>query len=372
MIAPAEPATAAAAPRRRRLRRAAGVLLYLLVVAAFAEGSARWFFAGESRLRRVASAYDDPSWRLRWVRRQGNGPTFRFRCDVPHRVRGWALQPRLRDVPMFVGGATLSSNAAGFRGVREYAVPKPPGVRRIVVIGDSFTFGERVADRHVYTHVLEELLPGTEVLNFGVHGYGHDQMLLYLRETAARYEPDVVLLGFVADDTTRNVLGFRDFAKPRFELEDGRLRLRGVPVPTPEQVRRAEPYRSKLADVVAMLRSRLAWRSGAGPRQATELTTAILAEIWRQTKAMGAQPWVADLPAWHELDIADPAPTPREQTLADLCARHGVPYVPLRPLLLARRGAGARFETSEHWGPVEHRVAAEGIAAALRRAGAAR
>ena len=50
------------------------------------------------------------------------------------------------------------------------------------MLGDSFTFGEDVGDDETYSHHLEQLLPGTEVINLGVHGYGHDQMLIYLRE----------------------------------------------------------------------------------------------------------------------------------------------------------------------------------------------
>jgi hypothetical protein len=69
---------------------------------------------------------------------------------------------------------------------------------------------------------------GTEVLNLGVHGYGHDQMLLYLREEGLRYRPDVVLLGFVQIDMPRNQLSFRDYAKPRFGVRR-RLSRRNVP-----------------------------------------------------------------------------------------------------------------------------------------------
>ena len=115
------------------------------------------------------------------------------------------------------------------------------------MLGDSFTFGEDVGDDETYSHHLEQLLPGTEVINLGVHGYGHDQMLIYLREEGVRYRPDVVILGFLTGDMERNVLSFRDYAKPRFVLDGGKLALRNSPVPPPAEMAAAEKWRSKFA-----------------------------------------------------------------------------------------------------------------------------
>jgi hypothetical protein len=50
-------------------------------------------------------------------------------------------------------------------------------------------------------------------INMGVHGYGHDQMLILFGEEGVKYEPDIVILGFLPLDMARNVLKFRDFAK---------------------------------------------------------------------------------------------------------------------------------------------------------------
>ena len=80
-----------------------------------------------------------------------------------------------------------------------------------------------MSDHETFPHVLEQLLAPAEVVNLGVHGYGHDQMLLRYRAEGRRYAPDLVLLGFVADDVGRNLLAFRDYAKPRFLLEGGAL-----------------------------------------------------------------------------------------------------------------------------------------------------
>ena len=51
-------------------------------------------------------------------------------------------------------GAPLSTNGHGFRG-REVAHAKPPGVVRIVGLGDSVMFGQGVADDETYLAILE-------------------------------------------------------------------------------------------------------------------------------------------------------------------------------------------------------------------------
>src|SRR5262249_26983685 len=129
------------------------------------------------------------------------------------------------------------------RGLREYPVEKPAGERRVVVLGDSFTFGENVGDEQTYAFRLERLLEGASVLNFGVHGYGTDQQYLLLKERGFAYGPDVVILGFYEEDATRNVLAFRDYAKPVFRFRGQDLELTNVPVPPPEQLRLNVPSR---------------------------------------------------------------------------------------------------------------------------------
>ncbi|MET0555497.1 MAG: SGNH/GDSL hydrolase family protein [Vicinamibacteria bacterium] len=350
---------------RFRPRRLLSWTAYALFLALLAEAGARFLLMDEARLMRIGSPVSEASWRLRFVLRYARTGPAANPLEVPHRTRGWALVPGLRQVPAFAG-RTVSSNAQGLRGVREHAVPKPAGTLRILAFGDSFTFGEDVSDAETYCHRLGGLLPGVEVLNFGVRGYGHDQMLVRLREEAARYQPDVVLLGYVTDDAIRNLSGFRDFAKPRFELAGGRLVLRGTPVPTPEEVIAAERWRPKVLDLVSMARQNAAWRSGRRQAEATTLTFAILREFFREVRRLGSRPLVVDLPVWDELRVAGPAPLPREHGLEVFCRAEGLPYLRLRPLFLAHQRAGGRLETRAHWGPVEHGMAAQAIADFVR------
>lgn len=88
-------------------------------------------------------------------------------------------------------------NAAGFRGPQR-PVERDPARLRIVTLGDSSTFGVKVCYRQTYSARLEEAIPGSEVLNFGVIGYSAFQGEKLLEGRVLEYQPDVVLLAFGA------------------------------------------------------------------------------------------------------------------------------------------------------------------------------
>lgn len=95
-------------------------------------------------------------------------------------------------------------NALGLRGP-ETALEKPPGVRRVAVLGDSIAFGYWVAERDAFPRQLEAMLAGgvgarVEVLDFGVPGYNLDQEIETLRTKAFDFSPDVVVVAFCLND----------------------------------------------------------------------------------------------------------------------------------------------------------------------------
>ena len=91
----------------------------------------------------------------------------------------------------------------GFRD-RHFAVPKPPGMRRILCLGDSFTFGWGVQANEAWPKVLEEIIAETgrkvECVNMGVPGYGLAQEVRLLETKGFALDPDLVLFGIVGDD----------------------------------------------------------------------------------------------------------------------------------------------------------------------------
>lgn len=74
-------------------------------------------------------------------------------------------------------------------------VPKPPGIRRVLCVGDSFTFGWGVEYDECWCHRIEALLgPGVETINLGVPGYNSSQQMRLLEVVGLPFEPDVVVV----------------------------------------------------------------------------------------------------------------------------------------------------------------------------------
>lgn len=141
-------------------------------------------------------------------------------------------------------------NSVGIRSApTEYTLVPDFGVLRIALFGDSFTAGDEVLFENSWGHQLETLMREagvkTEVINFGVNGYGMDQAFLRWKELGRRYSPHVVLFGLMMWDVQRNLNLFRRFVhfrtkgiftKPRFLLESDSLRLINSPTVPPALV----------------------------------------------------------------------------------------------------------------------------------------
>ena len=105
---------------------------------------------------------------------------------------------------------------------------------RIVAVGDSFTYGLDVQPDENFTALLDAR-DDVEALNMGVAGYGIDQAYLKYMEFGRHYQPAWVIFGIYVSDYERSSLGFTAAAKPRLEVQNGKLNIVGRPVPTPQQ-----------------------------------------------------------------------------------------------------------------------------------------
>jgi len=105
-------------------------------------------------------------------------------------------------------GVPVHTNALGFRATRDYDLQKGPGTYRILVLGDSVTFGHGAV--HDYPPLLEPLLKqwrpdvDWQVWNLGVPGYNTAQELAQLLELGPAYQPDLVIVGFFFNDIIGN------------------------------------------------------------------------------------------------------------------------------------------------------------------------
>ncbi len=112
-------------------------------------------------------------------------------------------------------------NQQGMRDDRDFDYEKPPRVKRIISLGDSFTIGYEVDVGQTFSMVLEKQLEDAgyqvQVLNAGVSGFSTAEEALYLERELLKYEPDVVVLSYFINDLTDNV------RTGLFQLQDGRL-----------------------------------------------------------------------------------------------------------------------------------------------------
>jgi hypothetical protein len=128
---------------------------------------------------------------------------------APDPVLGWRFEPD-RHLKVWTARVVVrvSTNSHGWRDV-EHAMPKPDGVFRILVLGDSFMEGYAVSDEDTFARQLEAVarqagLENVDVMNMGMEGYGTLQSYLAYVEEGMSYDPDLVLLGFFASNDVQD------------------------------------------------------------------------------------------------------------------------------------------------------------------------
>lgn len=99
---------------------------------------------------------------------------------------------------------TLATNSRGLREDESVDYEKPPGEKRILIVGDSFTLGYTVDREDTISALLERRLRTegrpVRVLNGGTEGYSTDQEVLWLLAEGRRYAPEVVVLQMYEND----------------------------------------------------------------------------------------------------------------------------------------------------------------------------
>ena len=100
---------------------------------------------------------------------------------------------------------TFHTNSRGLRD-KEYALEKFPDRLRIVVLGDSFTWGWGVDDKEIYTEVIESMVKNSDVINLGVTAFNTKQEFEYLKMEGMLYGPDIVVLALCMNDIEDNLI----------------------------------------------------------------------------------------------------------------------------------------------------------------------
>lgn len=100
-------------------------------------------------------------------------------------------------------GVDFRTNSRGLRD-REFSYERTPGVRRVLMLGDSLTVGWGVAVEETFSkrieRMYEDLGVPTEVINTGVGNYNTIQQVEYFMAEGYKYRPDVVVLNYFVND----------------------------------------------------------------------------------------------------------------------------------------------------------------------------
>ena len=301
---------------------------------------------------------------------------------------GWTQIPNYQaTLESWDSKVKVASNSHGFRD-REYAIQKPTGVKRVVVLGDSFTWGWGIEQQETFTEVAENTLSGVEFLNLGHMGYGTAQEYLLLKKLGLKFSPDLTVVAFYPNDID-NTSG-REGIRPKFVVSEGTLTLERKPNPLPVE----QTLKMKLKDHflfysfidyrIALLKhswkTPTIWAGGKKyffknflneMQETWDVVEALLLEIDRVTNHRLLILYVP-----HRLQIEENRY--REELRASLLEEyeidvmlvntllekfsedHDIPFLDLTPTLrIENKKAPVYFEHDGHWSPRGHKVAGE-------------
>ncbi len=125
-------------------------------------------------------------------------------CHRFHRVLGWCNREGWTGTWSWTGGRS-HINPQGIRD-DEPVGPKKPGEKRLLILGDSVTFGAEVPTDQAYPARLRSALSAQHValnwriLNGGVTGYDPAQEAEWLEFFGCALAPDALAIGFCRND----------------------------------------------------------------------------------------------------------------------------------------------------------------------------
>jgi lysophospholipase L1-like esterase len=261
---------------------------------------------------------------------------------LPDSVLGHRYRPHSRAIhrtPEFTVEYAIDA-----RGRRARRAPEPAdsSAVRIVVLGDSFTFGDGNAEEDVWVRVMERALrergQAVDVVNAGVEGYDTRSELLYLREIAPEIRPDVVVLGFLANDVYTNAPLEAPAPKSAGEHRGGGFALHAV-----EWAKRTAMRSDRVYAQLFLLSSRREFYA-ASPRERAarqiELTRELVGSMESWCRESGAAFVVVSIPQQfaavaqargYRFPGVDP--TVIDARLAGLARERGFPWIEALPAL---------------------------------------
>jgi hypothetical protein len=158
-----------------------------------------------------------PPVRMGWVGKQYDPPGPELTADPD---TGWKMKPNQAFVWRREGqDDEYRANSAGFRSGHEF--DPSDGRYSIALVGDSYTWGSGAAYQDTFAALLEkDSLDKVVSWNFGILGFGVDQVWLSARHKALPMHPDLLVVGLINADFERSQIPHREgYDKPTFRLK---------------------------------------------------------------------------------------------------------------------------------------------------------
>jgi hypothetical protein len=136
--------------------------------------------------------------------------------------------PNMRDT---FEGVEVSTNSEGLRGP-EFASSKPPGVFRVVMLGDSVVFGWGVPYPQTFPARLQEVWTragvDAEVISAGACSWNTRTEYEFLKAKALAYQPDLLVLVIVDNDDEVKREGHTGIPRAALEVKSDRSGTRNA------------------------------------------------------------------------------------------------------------------------------------------------
>ncbi len=265
--------------------------------------------------------------------------------------------------------------------------PRKPNTFRMLMMGDSQTFGFGVLDDETYSVRLQEILAGmyrhadVQVVNAGVPGYGTVDEIFWLRKRGKEVDPDVIVVQF---------LSVNDFKINRYSPHARALLQEAGPDVAPDSV--TEENQEELSITVAArvvnaihalkrkshvltliseslsyagMRAGLLggvaamWGEDFSPADA-ERTSRLIVLLAREAQAMGVPIVLLYTTGKAQVIAGDGSPLPSALVMDNAAKQAGVPWIDMTAELRARPDRQELYFVRDgHWTAAGHRAVAD-------------
>jgi len=278
---------------------------------------------------------------------------------------GWKYKENLKDFEyLYVPDIYLTTNQQGYRNFFDFSVndEKP-----IFMLGDSFTFGEEVSDKETYTYLLSKKFSDKKFYNFGINGYGYDQMFLTLERYIGIYKPEMVILSFNFTDLDRAMLSFFEYFKPYYTLYDNELILHTDHILNEQDTLDQEKYNLKLSEFLTILYTKLFPRHELYKKTKILLNEKIIEKMVKIIEQHNSKLVLFYLPIAKEPNNLSDELMPYEKLMFDYCKKfHLECYSTRDEFKKYVKDSGKKFKEKGHWRQEGHKAVFRSMAKIIK------